>query len=138
MLERVKRHFKDHKEFYIGIGIGVGFAGVTYLIMKNQQSPCDRLSGQRGAATTLVDNAQVITDSSFSNSTIINHQEIHNHVKRLSYIVSRPETGDWWRSQTEAAKALGISETRISSHLNHGEALADGIQLVREGVSNAA
>ena len=134
--EKAKQHFKDNWKLYTGVVIGASLATVTCLVMKNQ-SPRGCLSNQGSVADALATNTQTILGSSFSHSTVINHAEYHTHVKKLSYIVSRPETGDWWRSQAEAARDLGINERRISAHLNHGEALADGIKLVREGVSSA-
>ena len=107
---------------------------ITRRIVRRNISVCDHLSGQRMDATTLVDNSGInVSSSIFQNSQVAN-TIINNSVERLSYIVHQEGTDNWWRSQSEAARELGISEPRISSHLNHGAALENGIKLVREGV----
>lgn len=57
----------------------------------------------------------------------------HNHMpKRLSYIVT---DGDrWWQTQGSAAKDLGITESQLSRHLNHGRPLHTGESVERVGV----
>ena len=107
---------------------------ITRRIVRRNISVCDHLSGQRMDATTLVDNSGInVSSSIFQNSQVAN-TIINNSVERLSYIVHQEGTDNWWRSQSEAARELGISEPRISSHLNHGAPLENGIKLVREGV----
>ena len=135
-IKKIEKHLKNHKELYIGIGIGVGLASITWYIMRNHPVSCS----YRILPTKLVNtgSAQVVS-SSVSNSfnSVTNN---YGDVKRLSYIVSNPLTDEWWRSQAEAAKALGVSDVNLSKHLNHGYPLIghDGLELVREGVVSAA
>lgn len=134
---KVKQHIKDHKEFYIGLGIGVGLAGITALIMRNNQ--CGRAYDQIGGADVHTTKPQVVS-SSVSNSfnTITNNY--NDRVKTLSYITRNVDTNDWWASQAEAAKDLNVSEPALSKLINHGEPIPGrpDLRIVREGVASAA
>ena len=155
--ERAILHFEKYKLVYAAAGcvlLGADLAGITAYMMKGckvvitthpvgekprldgdtMRQLYDHLSGQRCDATTSVGNSQVVSNSVLQNSHI---GPVYNYpAKRLSYIVSQDGTDNWWRSQSEAAKALGISEPRISSHLNHGDPLGGGISLIRQGITS--
>ena len=34
-IDKIKTHLKEHKKFYVGLGVGVGIAGITYLIVRD-------------------------------------------------------------------------------------------------------
>lgn len=158
-MEKVKQHFRENEKFYVGIGVGVGLAVITGLIMRTHSGPslrsssiedlanadtsviikssCGRLIDQGRVADDLSTNTQMIMGSHFVAGRDNNITMNNVPVKRLSYIVSQDGTDKFWRSQAEAAQYLGISENRISEHLNRGEPLAGGISLTREGVSSA-
>lgn len=134
---RVKSHLKKHRELYIGLAGGVVLAGIAYVIVRGNSYRTNDIAAttlvdKARDATTLVDKSQTIIRSHISNSHIGNVTNNYN-VKRLSYIISDPETKQWWRSQSEAAKDLGISETRLSRYFNHGDQIP-GVELIREGV----
>ena len=135
--DQIKTHYEKYKIVYHLVGTGllvILTVLITRRIVRRNISVCDHLSGQRMDATTLVDNSGInVSSSIFKNSQVAN-TIINNSVERLSYIVHQEGTDNWWRSQSEAARELGISEPRISSHLNHGAPLENGIKLVREGV----
>lgn len=131
--EKFKTHIKDHKELYIGLGIGLGVAGITYVIMRRTSSRCIHSALTEAVVSTPP--SQVTSHSFNSNSfnTTYNYR-----AKRLSYIVSQDGTDNWWRSQREAAKACDISAVNLSKHLNHGEPIVGRPELsfTRQGVSS--
>ncbi len=132
-LDKVKKHVEEHKVTYISCA---AVAGITYLIMRDQ-SMSDLLRGQSLDPTSLEDKSKSITVS--QNFGVIHQGDnITNvNVKRLSYIVRDDTSNRWWSSQSEAARDLGISECRVSQHLNHGAPLENGVSLSRMGVSSA-
>lgn len=134
--QKIRQHFQNHRDLYVGIGAGALLAGFTALIMRELTVYPTSLSGRMRDATTSVDNSQ--TASLIFRSQINQTGPVTNNyygVKRLSYITSQDGTDNWWRSQSEAAKALSLSEKRVSDHILHGSPLAGGISLTREGIA---
>lgn len=46
---KVKKYLKKHKDLYIGIGLGIGFASITWYIMRDRHATL--LSGVDGLKT---------------------------------------------------------------------------------------
>jgi hypothetical protein len=134
----LKQHFKDNKKFYNGLGTGIVIAGITTLIMRNQQLFSGRLHDQRSIADVYTTKMQTTVGSSFvfgNNNTVTNTMNVGEN--RLSYICSCVIDGveRWFKSQAELAEATGHTECNISKHLNHGVPLSDGLQVTRHGIS---
>lgn len=133
MKARAREHLEKHRDIYIGIGIGAALVGITWVIVRRNESPFLRSAFDEALS---LDRPSYVASHSF-NTTVDASTHIHG-VKRLSYIVSNPATGEWWRSQAEAARAIGTSTSRISQHLNYGAPIGGhpGLSLVREGISS--
>ena len=129
-IDKIKKHFEENWKIYAGDGIGLGVAGISALIVRTNVNSPTRLSRRSAHQLALAGVEQVNVGSHVFNAPVTN-----NFVNHLSYIVSQDGTDNWWRSQAEAARALGISSSRISDHINHGAPLAGGISLTRQGVS---
>lgn len=88
--DQIKEHYEKHKTVYHIIGAGLMILTtviITRCIVRRNISVCDRLSGQRMDATTLVDNSGInVSSSIFQNSQVAN-TIINNSVERLSYVV---------------------------------------------------
>lgn len=137
-MSAIRKHVQDHKQFYIGVGMGLGVAGITVLIMRNPR--IGRIHDPSGGLDVFTTLPQGVSHS-FNTTTVVdsfNNTYIHG-VKRLSYIVRQSGTENWWRSQADAARALDISTSALSKHLNHGDPIIGrpDLSFVREGVSSA-
>jgi hypothetical protein len=132
-MNKIKTHIKKHKSKYLFISGGITFAGITILIMRRTPFG-DHLSGQWRDATTFVDKSQTVNNSSLFNSHI---GPITNNYdsKRLSYIVSLDGSDKYWLSQSDAARETGISEPRLSRHLNYGDPFNGDISFTRRGIA---
>lgn len=131
MFEKTKKHFKEHRELYFGIGIGLattGIAAITWLIMKESSTKLQGgldspdLSGATGSFIFGNNSGKVVTT-------------VHNGTRGNSgYITRCVETGELFETQGAAAKAFDIPESILSKHLNRGYILEEGLTFERLGV----
>lgn len=108
---RVKQHIKDHKELYIGLGIGVGLAGITALIMRTH-------SGSTILRDTVVEAQRDIVV--LGKNATLNKVSYFDSLRQgpPSWVVRCLETGQVFTSQRAAALAMDLSEANLSQHLN--------------------
>jgi len=103
-LEKVKQHFVDHRELYIGIGVGIAVtvAGVSIF--------------------ELVDGKNIISQKAIavwkSTITQIATQIYIKAPGNSGNVIQDLATGIVYPSQNAAAEALGISKYNVSKHLN--------------------
>jgi hypothetical protein len=128
--EGVVNHVKRHKVAY-SLGAGIAIAGFTCLIMKGRIEAL-ALRGAYGPETadTLVTNRPFFSFSSGQN--VIN---VRNEIGRPSYLIHDHNTDLWYRSQSAAAKALNVSDSRVSNHVNGLLSHVDGHHLERVPIS---
>lgn len=109
--ERLIKHWDENKKFYIGLGVGVGFAGITTLIVRG--TPSQAIS--RGISAT-ANHGISVTGKRIA-------------IENLSYIsVNRPGPASWvvrcletdqiFMSQSAAASAMHLPASELSKHLN--------------------
>lgn len=77
-------------------------------------------------ADTLVTNRPFFSFCSGQRAVVI-----RNEIGRPSYLIHDINTDLWYRSQSAAAKALGVSDSRVSNHLNGLLSHVDGHSLER-------
>lgn len=103
---------EQKKEWAIRVGIGVGVAAITTLIVrKNFVSHLD--AGANELATR-------VATSSFSLFGS-NHTTVVNAVKNGGYmhkIVRCVETGEWFDKVGDAAESAGVPIAKMSRHIN--------------------
>jgi hypothetical protein len=95
-IEKVKTHVKDHKELYIGIGIGVAVTTVIAVVACNK-----------------VNVSQVVIGNN-------NHLEQTTLLIRRGhpgFVIKCNETGEVFASQKRAAEAMDLSVTTLARHL---------------------
>ena len=110
--DKIKKHFKDHKEAYItgGVCLVVG-AAVTYLVIKQDQIL------ESDETVSLINNFQGL----FYKSPITN--DITQLVVRRGhpgFLIQCNETKTIFASINQAAKEMGLNAGNLSSHL-HGK-----------------
>lgn len=136
-MEAVKNHFQKYKTTYLVVGVAVLTAGITYLIVRNQSfSAAVHIAKERsGCAYSQISG---IVDSSFSfgDHNVSNSYNTYvGNGHRMSKIISCDQTGEWFRSQAEAARYFGMRESNLSKHLNLGESIpGSSLTFTRQGV----
>jgi hypothetical protein len=124
MLETTKKHLQDNKKFYIGLGIGICIAGITYAIMRDRS-----LLSIRGATIAPAKGATIVLGK---NNTLNSVSYISSHRQGPpSWVVRCLETRETFPSQKDAAMAMGISPSVLSSHLNGFRDHVDGLHFER-------
>jgi hypothetical protein len=121
---RVKEYLQEHKELYIGLGVGVIVAGITYSIMRAQSGSIilrDSIVEAQRDSIVLGKNATLNQVSYFDS----------NRQGPASWVVRCVETGLVFTSQRAAALAMDISESNISRQLNGLKNQADGYHFER-------
>lgn len=107
-IDKVKKHFSDNKQLYLGIGIGaVVTAAVAYLIIQGKDS-VDVTAIQKGYTIT----------GDVSNTI---NQIIEVGISRpgpKSFVIQCLESQKTWPSMRSAAEDLGVNPGKLSSHLN--------------------
>lgn len=128
-MDRVKTHLEEYKQLYISIGISLSIAGITYLIVRNT-SQC--IKGANYGVLTQGANYGVLGDNN-----IVNYVSYISSERKgpPSWIIKCLDTGEIFESQKEAAKALGISSSKLSEHLTGKRNNAQGYHFVRLGLS---
>ena len=122
----IKKHLREHKQFYTGLGMGIGVAGITYIIVRGRYAAL--LSGTDSVRidekhTYWAHRPMKSTHTGHIGSYIFNSDiNITNVVEREGrghpgYMVRRLEDNVAWFSQKEAAIANGIHPNRMSDHL---------------------
>lgn len=142
--ETIKKHFAEHKEVYVGIGIGLTLAGITWVIVRGRNTSVhgalgsDLHGGSEGFGRSVVENTTRSLSFGFNNhTTSINNAvtTIHKGSRGPSGFVTRcVETGELFETQDAAARAFDISKSVLSSHLNKGTPLKEGLHFERLGI----
>lgn len=127
-MDKVKEHFKRNQDRYICFGVGVGFVGITALIMRSRsdfsikrdhvvlakrdhvvpgETSVNALEVNRGGL--VLGNSYALNNVSFISS---------NRKGPPSWVVRCKETGNIFMSQVKAATEMGLSKEHLSTHLN--------------------
>jgi hypothetical protein len=138
--DKIKAHFEDHKQFYIGLGIGLGLAGITWLIVKERYPTLtDSVGVAREPRTVLVAGAEptgslTFAKSLFGDATNVVTTNYNGGRGNPGFITRCVETGELFLTQGDAARAFGIPESILSKHLNYGRELLENLHFERVGV----
>lgn len=145
--DKFKVHFKENRKFYIGVGTGVAFAGITCLIMRDEKPTYWAHRSLKEPHTMLdagVDRPAresmgsfFFGQSTFGSVTNVNNAvtTVHKGSKGHPGFVTRcVETGEIFATQGDAAKAFDIPPEFLSKHLNYGRDLSENLHFERIGV----
>jgi hypothetical protein len=121
----VKTHVKKHKEAYVVGAVATGVIVVGAVI-----------AFKSGVVTLNVTDSANIAINSPKTNVVNNITNVAVSNGHLSKIVQNVDTGEWFASQAEAARAIGVDPSAISRHFSRGEKLPDGVQLIRRGVAS--
>jgi hypothetical protein len=110
-IERIKRHFKERKDLYVGIGIGIGITGITCLIMRGRHASVPRVLD--GPARVTVRPLAFLSNQR-TNVVAVIERAGRGHP---GYLVRCLETGEIYLSQIEAASAINTYPSVMSGHL---------------------
>jgi hypothetical protein len=121
--KKVKAHLKEHKELYIGLGVGFTIAGITYFIMRGHTIPLRDAKPTYWAHQSVKSPLTGHIDFHFNKSRIDNSFNVVNVNERNGrghpgYMTRCLEDNLTWMSQKEAANANNIHPNRLSDHLN--------------------
>lgn len=119
--QKIRQHVENHKTFYISLGTGVAFAGITALIMRGVASQPIRVGNvadAAGAGNVAVAGKKVV----MNNVSFISA----NRQGSPSWVTRCLETNEVFTSQRKAALAMGIPQSELSQHLNGIRDTADG------------
>ena len=134
--ETIKKHFTEHKEVYIGIGIGLTLAGITWVIVRGHKPG---LAMQTGPGTSYADPVLSSTgDASpliFAPGAESVTTNIYTGKKGHPGFITRCiETGDIFSSQQKAADYFQIDTKILSQHLRGLLENAQGYHFEHVGV----
>ena len=130
----MKDHFKRNKENYVRLLIAIGVASFTYSIMKRMTIPISSCATGTASLCDTETGGRALVD--VQNSTLNNVSIFSSHRQGSpSWIVKCFETGETFRSQREAAKAMDIKEYNISKHLNGLQENAEGYHFSRIAIA---
>lgn len=115
-MNKLKEHFKRHKNFYFGLAIGIGVAGITYAIMK--EKPIGLPSGSMPELPSGSGPSIFVSGDSNHLAPIITTNVYNKGRGHPGYFVRCVESGEIFSSQKKAANFFGITESNLSSHLN--------------------
>ena len=110
LFDEIKAHISRHKTAYT-IGVIIGVAGITYLIMK----------GRTTSFLRSLDGPDVVTNrpfTFFSNRTNIVTVIAREGRGHPGYLIQCKETGDIFSSQAGAASWIGTSTANMSQHIS--------------------
>ena len=112
----VKKHFKNNQKIYFGIAIGVGVAGITWVIVRRVTAQPISLGTSETTQTgiSVLGQRVVIKDSTLNNVSYISSERSGPP----SWVVRCKETDQVFTSQRNAALAMELSQSEISKHLN--------------------
>ena len=117
--DKIKKHFRDHKEAYItgGVCLVIG-AAVTYLVVKGH------------ADAELDESVKILNRINGDHNTIVTILERRGHPGNM---ILCNETGEVFASQNRAAELLGLSATSLSRHLRGDNPHAGGFTFTNLG-----
>ena len=138
--DQIKTHYEKYKIVYHIVGIGlVIFTTVLItrrIVRRNDDilRTCIRPMSDTDVHTT---KSQNNTASSLFGNAVNNINTYVGSGNTMSKIISCDQTGEWFKSQAEAARYFGISEANLSKHLNKGESIPGVVNLSssREGIA---
>ncbi len=121
-MEKVKDHVRKYKTFYVGVGVGLGVAGITWAIMRDRHlmiqrvvdPEIQRVTGELGKVQTRSFSFALFMRDS-GNVTTSLHTGERGHPGFMTRCL---ETGEIFRTQYQAAKAFELHPSLISAHLN--------------------
>jgi hypothetical protein len=140
-VNKIKKHLKDHKELYIGLGGGVAIAGFSYFIMR-QYSNCsirrDSIVPAKGGPA-VPEKTSVNALEVNRGGLVLGDSYALNNVSFISadrkgppsWVIRCLETGEIYPSQNKAANLLGLSASLLSEHLNGSHEHVDGLHFER-------
>ncbi len=120
----VKKHFKNNQKIYFGIAIGVGIAGITWVIVRHNSMSSishDVIVTAERDAIVQGKNSTLNTVSYFSSE----------RQGPPSWVIRCLETNLVYTSQASAASEMGISTSNLSRHLNGLQDNAQGFTFER-------
>lgn len=136
---KIKAHFQENWKLYAGVGIGVIFAGITCLIVKEpraklvagmdwpEKAPTGssgkaHLNGHTGRGKAHLNGHTVFTFENSSHNTVLNDSVItvleREGRGHPGYLVRHKESDLVYDSQKAAADAFDFNYTHMSDHLN--------------------
>ena len=138
--DQIKEHYEKYKTIYHIVGTGlVIFTTVIItrrIVRRNDDilRTCIRPMSYTDVHTT---KSQNNTASSLFGNAVNNINTYVGSGNTMSKIISCDQTGEWFKSQAEAARYFGISEANLSKHLNKGESIPGVVNLSfsREGIA---
>lgn len=108
-LERIKTHFRENRNFYIGLGVGLA-VGTTGVVIFSKLQTTGNISlprfwspGDNNIMTVFI-----------------------NPLGDPGNVIQCVETGTVYASQGQAARELGISKTSISNAVRNGDSVSGG------------
>ena len=144
-IDKIKAHIERNKKRYIIGGAVAGtiaLALITRYVMRRSNCyprTCIRPRSSEDVHTT---NLQAPLASTFVSGTAnkVNNNFNFNYyvgnANTMSKIVSCNETGEWFKSQADAAREYHISESALSKHLNKGEKIpGSSLTFKMEGIA---
>ena len=138
--DQIKEHYEKHKTIYHIVGTGLMILTtvlITRRIVRRNDDilrTCIRPMSDTDVHTT---KSQNNTASSLFGNAVNNINTYVGSGNTMSKIISCDQTGEWFKSQAEAARYFGISEANLSKHLNKGESIPGVVNLSfsREGIA---
>lgn len=119
-MSKITEHIKAHKDVYVAVGVTLLVsAGITGLIVRNLRISAAMHMAKEGGGYAY---GQI--SGNVGSSFIGDNNHVSTFIgfgKNMSKIVFCNETGEWFKSQAEAARHFGFSEKNLSRHLNFGE-----------------
>lgn len=118
MKQKLQAHWNEYRLFYIGTGVGLALAGITYGIVKHKNGKSTYWAHSPMESPPTGHIGFIFSDSTISDSTFVNVLERDGR-GHPGYLTRCLETGLTYPSQKSAAAAFGFDKTHMSDHL-HG------------------
>lgn len=119
--EDIRSHFQKNKNVYIAGIAGIAFASITCRIMKGSYPDVLRASESSvprvldGPAKVTVTPLSLFSNRMTNNTVTVIKRDGRGHP---GYPVMDLDTGDFWFTQGESARALNAWPSVVSGHLN--------------------
>ena len=127
-MDRIKKHWEEHKTAYLCGASAVVVAGITVLIMRGRYEGFRKEPYGLQTADTVVTMRPLSFLSKQDNVVkVINKYGIG----RPGYLIHSLDTNEYFSSQREAASVFGISESLLSKHLSGKLENAEGYNFER-------
>lgn len=131
MLGKIKAHFVEHKELYIGLGIGVGVAGITAIIVRGRHAEVQRVSDEDPSVKrVIVRPLNILSNRPATTSSVVTVIERDGR-GHPGYITRNLETNRYFPSQTKAAEEFDIPLSVMSDHIRGKFEDANGLHFER-------